>query len=497
MAGKKRSLRIRIGILYTLLALINIIFFSVMIFENQNDLLLANFKYQTESIVKDFQAEIRDLKISPAEDDNFRRLAGSLSAHELAYFIVFDEQGQIWHRRPDGPPAPDNVNEETLQRSREIQHEELLYSRYSLELNEEDFSVQLLMPLATTGGQAAFLQLSMSIATIKDRLFQIYLQIGLAVVWGIIFHVLFAIFVFQVIFRRVTILRQASDRMSGGELEARAEWKRSGSDDELDELGDAFNTMAGSIEDQVNTITRLNSEIQEELKIGKDVQEIFLSEIDMFADFKLTLFYRPLREVSGDVYKFYNFRGERKGLFFADASGHGVSAALITTITIMSLDEILRRQVKPAGVLNHLNQALAQRLDTSFFATGVFLLFNPDGSMQYTNAGHNPMYHMPAGSTESAQLGKMGPPLGLMEEFEYPNETLQMGHGDKLVIYSDGLVETQSAGEEQFGEARLLNLLSSHAQADPVELHSVLEKEFTDFAAHYKDDVTFIILEIP
>lgn len=494
-----RSLKVTIGLLYTVLAVINIVFFSVMMFENQSDLLVNTFKYQSSSLVNEVLNNLEGLRIGPQKDNDYKALESKLNQYQIKYFLIFDKDAKILHQF-DGKDtkAPAIVDKKIMQKIGELAAEESVFqSRYSMELNERDYSIDLLMPVKAKESGKLFLFTPLNIRSMQKRLNDMWFQIGLSIGWGVVFHILFAIYLFRVIFRRISILKDTSDQMSSGDLSVRALWKQSKSDDELDELGVAFNSMAENIEDKVNTISNLNQEIQKELKIGKEVQELFLGNLAIYKDYKIDLFYKPLREVSGDVYKFYELPNGFRALFFADASGHGVSAALITTITLMSLDEILRDTMKPGEVLSQLNDMLAVRLDTSYFATGVFFLMEPDGKISFTNAGHNPVLCVRPSNKEIWQLDKMGPPMGLMEEFSYPTSELEVKSKDKVLIYSDGLVETPDKSGEQYELDRVNKMLLDNIDEENPIISQKLSTEFTDFAFHYKDDVTFILLEIP
>ncbi len=540
---RRRSLSVQIGLLYILLALINITFFSVVILENQTDLLLVNFKYQAESIVKTvLDDDLQEIEFSPDKEDlSYRTLVNSLKSYDVQSFRVFTAEGDLWYAydaeggaaasaKPPGesnsddespaepdapadadadaqaddaasaaPTEPGKIDEELRRKTVEFTTEESLFrSRYVIDLNEDDFSLDFLMPLKSKTEDRVFLNASLSVNTIRERLNYLYYQVALAVVWGVIFHVAFALFVYRVIFRRVGFLKEASDGMASGALETRADWKRGKSPDELDELGDAFNSMASNIENQVQTITNLNNQIQNELEIGQEVQELFLGDLDVIKEFKPSLYYRPLRKVSGDVYQFYKFRNGYKGVFFADASGHGVSAALVTTITILSLQEALKSKVRPSEVMARLSDLMAVRLDTSFFATAAFMLFDSEGSTYITNAGHNdPIFLSARGDQVITEISSHGPPLGFMEDMSYKMNKINTRSGDKIFVYTDGLVETTNAEKEQYGLERLHGHLLGHWQEENQSVADLVEREFTDFAVNYIDDVSFLMLEIP
>lgn len=493
----KSSLRVQIGLLYTLLAFINIIFFSVMIFSNQRDLLILNFRYQADNLVKAVQEKLQRAKIPKEENDAFGEFVDALKATDVKRFVIFDDKGLIWHSVPDKTQQGKEVDQDLKRKSMELTADLTLYrSSYLKQINEQDFTVSFLLPLEGEKSQILFLSTSLSLESIRDSLRGIYIQIAIAVVWGIIFHVLFAIFVFNLIFRRVAVLTDASNDMASGNLHARAEWKRK-RHDELDDLGVAFNSMAASIEEKVDTISKLNEEIQTELRIGKEVQKQFIRGTQELTRYRGAIYYRPMREVSGDIYGMFPFEKNFAGFFFADASGHGVSAALITTITVQSLENALKKSMTPRKIVSTLNNSLAQRFESSYFATGVFMLFSPDGTVFITNAGHLPVQCLRPSTGELIEINKMGPPMGLMEDFEYRMKRLSTKPGDRFLIYSDGLMETNNAAGEQFGLERIQQIFKEHSHSPTDVLLNDLVTQFEAHAADYRDDVSAIVLEVP
>lgn len=492
-----RSLRWQIGILYTILAIVNIIFFSVMIFENQSDLLLINFRYQSENLVKDVVSRVETLKFSREKDESFKKMTDVLRLNKITDFTIFDIEGKIWHRLPDAPRPDERVSVELKRKAVDLTSSSSIFNtRYSLDFNENDFTVNFVLPLKAADGTDVFFTTKLSVNAIRDRLRVLYYQIAIAVLWGVIFHILFAIFLFRVIFTRVGKLKETSNKMAAGDLTARALWNNRRSD-ELDDLGSAFNVMAEKIEETVETISRLNDEIQHELKIGKEVQELFMPSSAKLKDFHLTTFLRPMREVSGDVFNVFAFNDRYRGIFFADASGHGVSAALITTITLMSLDEIIRKTIKPREILTKLNAILSERLQSSFFATSVFFVIDNDGTTYFSNAGHNPPLAIRPSTGEVITIDKCGPPLGLMEDFEYPGKYINTKSQDRIFIYSDGLIETKNAAGEQFGIERVQSLLVDNAALPDSEKMILLKDTLAAFAIDYRDDVSALLVEIP
>lgn len=499
-----KSLRLQIGILYSFLALVNILFFSVMIFENQTELLVKNFKFQSENFVNAVLKDLQSEKIPKNNEPILKKLNERLKLQEIFQFKIFDINGSIWYNE-NGIVNGDIIEEDIKKKAKEISDTSSVFaSKYKLELNKDDFSIKFLIPLAADPEKDGpiFLSTQLSIKNMQERLTKLYYQIAIAFVWGLVSHILFGLYINRVIFTRVSVLKEATDKMATGDLKSRAVWKFN-REDELDVLGQAFNGMAGKIEETIQTISTLNEEINKELKIGREVQEMFLPANKKLKALKVATSYRPMREVSGDIYHFYKFpagkmnKKEYQGIFFADASGHGVSAALVTTVLIMSLENIIGRSIHPGYIIQKLGDIIGNRFQSSFFATAVFFLIADDGEILCSNAGHNAPICFRPSTGEIFYFKSVGPPLGMVDEFDYKVIKMAAKPGDKLLIYSDGLVESPGKNEEQFSEKRVLDIIEANMNIPNKDLLELLAEELDKFAIDYRDDVSMILVEIP
>ncbi|MCT8332498.1 SpoIIE family protein phosphatase [Leptospira sp. 85282-16] len=494
------SLRFKIGLFYSLLALLNIIFFTVMIFENQSDLLLKNFQFQSENLANTILADIQTIGLTGARDENFEVFRKTLKLYEINKFTIFDSNGKTVLSEPESGPDKKVITESVLKKTKEVSSDKegnLFKARYSLDLNESDFTVDFLLPIRLSNNEEVFLYTHFNISSIQDRLKQLYIQVGYAVLWGVVFHIIFAILVYRAIFKRVGSLEIASKDMATGNLKSRVNWEFK-SNDELDSLGKSFNLMAEEIQNKVTTITRLNDEINQELQIGKEVQELFLPSVKKFKKFNIGKLYRPMREVSGDLYQYFQFPDNNfYGFFLADASGHGVSAALVTVVMAMSLQSIMKENHSAIQAINQLGEVIANRLQASFFATGVFVVFEEPGVVKFVNAGHNAPFIVRPSTKEITYVDSSGPPLGMGDDIQYSLESFPVLPGDKIVLYTDGVVETPIKegglfGLERFTEVVLNNVHLSNSEIVEKAMALLEEKH-----EEYKDDVTMIVLDVP
>lgn len=127
-----RSLRLQIGILYSFLALVNILFFSVMIFENQTELLVKNFKYQSENFVTSVMTDLNSKKISKADETNLKSLKENLFYLEIFQFRIFDKNGEIWYNEK-GIVTGQIIEEDLVKKGKEISDTTSVFSsKYNL-----------------------------------------------------------------------------------------------------------------------------------------------------------------------------------------------------------------------------------------------------------------------------------------------------------------------------------------------------------------------------
>lgn len=499
-----KSLRVQIGLLYSLLAFVNIVFFSVMIFENQSDLLVNSFQLQSENLANRLLTELEMLQIDGDDVRNQTKLIDRLKLYDVNALRILDASGVVILQSPRDALESDFSIKATIEELQSelgrVESKSIFQSRYRLELNEENFSILLSLPFVDNKNQDYILQLVVYLSGIQDRLDQIYIFMAIATSWGIIFHVLFAIFLYRAIFRRLEILKETSEKLYSGDLTARALWSYK-KNDELDGLGITFNSMADKIEETVNTVTRLNYEINQELLIGREVQGIFLPKIKDFSKFSVGTYYRPLRMVSGDIYLFYKIESDKEishCFFLADASGHGISAALVTVMISMFLESILYLTSEPSQVIYQLSDLMASRLQSSFFATAVFAKIDSNNRLTICNAGHNAPILYKSISGQFVEIESSGPPLGMLEDPGYITVEESFSQDDKLFVYSDGLVETLDHLGLQFGFNRVKDHLknSFSIQMSNQDTINSLQKDLEEHSSEFKDDVTMFLLGI-
>jgi sigma-B regulation protein RsbU (phosphoserine phosphatase) len=116
--------------------------------------------------------------------------------------------------------------------------------------------------------------------------------------------------------------------------------------------------------------------------------------------------------------------------------------------------------------------------------------------MSYTNAGHNPPIVIRADATV-LRLETGGAVLGVLPDWKYLQDQIQLTPGDRLVLFTDGLIEAQNSNGHEFGEDRLLDLLRNYRELSAQDLQKKLIEAIKSFSSgDFSDDVTFVIMSV-
>ena len=177
-------------------------------------------------------------------------------------------------------------------------------------------------------------------------------------------------------------------------------------------------------------------------------------------DFELFASMKTAKEVGGDFYDFYMLDEDTLGFLIADVSGKGIPAAMFMMTGKTIIKSLAENKLPPADVFTIANEKLCEGNDAELFITAwMGYLDLKSGVVHVANAGHNPPVLIRDGKAEYVIL-KPGLMLTGMDGTVYKDQTLKLQKGDILYLYTDGVTEAMDADENQYGEDRLLSLLS-------------------------------------
>jgi sigma-B regulation protein RsbU (phosphoserine phosphatase) len=207
--------------------------------------------------------------------------------------------------------------------------------------------------------------------------------------------------------------------------------------------------------------------IERELDIARTIQKSILpEEVPQVAGLEIAVRHEPMTAVAGDFYDFVRIDERRFGVLVADVSGHGVPAALIASMLKMAFATHSSDAADPAQLLAKLNGAMCGKF-SAHFVTAVYAVIDMErGTITYSGAAHPPILLGRNGSTQ--ELAENGLMLGAFPFAQYANASVPLGAGDRLLLYTDGLVEASNARQEEFGAERLRSTLDGGSAAQIV-----------------------------
>jgi phosphoserine phosphatase RsbU/P len=235
---------------------------------------------------------------------------------------------------------------------------------------------------------------------------------------------------------------------------------------------------------------------RDEIEVARKVQRALLpKEPPRLAGWSFWLYTRPANDVGGDLVD-HQFLGEDTvAVSLGDVAGKGLGAALL----MAKLQATLRALAPETGELGALGSRLGAILHRDGLDNRYATLFHARlaadrGTIRYLNAGHNPAYAIRGGSLEP--LPASATPLGMLPDTDYAEGRVELAPGEMLVVYSDGLVEATTLAGEEFGEARLQEILSGFSAGTPADLGQTVLAEAERFTQGEppRDDLSLMIL---
>ena len=274
------------------------------------------------------------------------------------------------------------------------------------------------------------------------------------------------------------------------------------------DLDDLSLTIEKAIE-QIRYIKTMQQEhsqlesIKGDLAIAREIQQAILPRIfppfpENAEQLDIAALMNAAKDVGGDFYDFFRIDDQRIGFVVADVSGKGVPAAIFMAVSRTLIRATGVRGVSPAECISYSNGLLAQESANYMFVTVFYGIYNiATGQVTYTNAGHNPPYLMKADGTILQLPFSSDLVVGAIDDFKYSEETLQLEHGDTLLLYTDGVTEAINSGDEEFGEQRLQAVLAQLTSNSSQDIIERIKACVSDFAgeAEQSDDITLLAIK--
>jgi sigma-B regulation protein RsbU (phosphoserine phosphatase) len=235
---------------------------------------------------------------------------------------------------------------------------------------------------------------------------------------------------------------------------------------------------------------------EREIAEARAIQEGFLpKEIPQLAGYEIASAWQSARVVGGDYFDVLPFEHGSVGICIADVAGKGMPAALLMSNLQAAVRGLASADISPADLCTRLNLLLCRNMANDRFITFFYAqLDGESGALRYVNAGHNPPVVMHRDGTHE-RLTEGGIVLGAFPNQSFQSGAVKLVSGDRLVLYTDGVTEAANADDEEFGDARLIEVLSEHRGASAQRLQTQILESAAQFCANrWQDDATLLIL---
>jgi len=259
-----------------------------------------------------------------------------------------------------------------------------------------------------------------------------------------------------------------------------------------------------NVRKRTEELSKRNQNLEKDLVLARRIQEKILPTFP--EDSFLSSFYKPMEEVGGDFFEKIEFRDSSKvGIFIGDVSGHGVSAAFVTSMLKMSLLQSGERKNSPRELMSFLNDSLGSYIHHHFL-TAFYGIYSKDTQkLLYSNAGHLAPYLISSTGIQELESGT-SPGLGMFPndqliamQTEYQENEIELPPGSKIFLFTDGIVEVESKDDllDFFPKEEIQKILVQSQDRAPRE---ILLRVYGSLVHHrgkesFRDDLCMLLLD--
>jgi len=255
------------------------------------------------------------------------------------------------------------------------------------------------------------------------------------------------------------------------------------------------------LRDAHETVAQQLSVMNSELEMARQVQlSILPSEIPELSGLEIAARYLPMRSVAGDFYDFLVVDDKHLGILIADVSGHGLPSALIASMLQSSLAWQSPHASDPGEVLSGLNRAINGKFERHFVTAAYLFVDLENGTWKYAGAAHPPMLLWQPKLGRATEYVENGLMLGPFSNASYSSVNFPMEQGDRVVLFTDGVVEAKNSSGREFGVERVRQILESKHDLRPGRFVDALLYGLSGWSEHalgssQSDDITLLVID--
>ena len=278
--------------------------------------------------------------------------------------------------------------------------------------------------------------------------------------------------------------------------------------------GERVIKLEKDLAEQNRHLSKAYSVIRKDLEAAGKIQASLLPKSAAnILNIQFDWMFLPSAFVAGDIFNYFRLDETHVGFYLLDVAGHGIPAALlsVTLSKVLSPLDINNSPLKhfvpdpphyeitsPAMVVKDLNSRFQADDDIMQYFTMVYGVINvKNGQTTITQAGHpNPILVKKEG--ETTMVGSGGFPVGMLPDIDYDEFEVSLNKGDRLILYSDGIIECMNSENKQFSVERFIDLLNRYSNLPEHELIQKTEQALLQWKGNndFEDDVTLLAIEV-
>ncbi|HYO83988.1 MAG TPA: GAF domain-containing protein [Bryobacteraceae bacterium] len=240
------------------------------------------------------------------------------------------------------------------------------------------------------------------------------------------------------------------------------------------------------------------SRMEQDLMAARRVQSILLPrDAPDIEGLEIATGWRPAREVSGDLYDFFEYGQNEAVIAFGDSSGKGAAAALYGALVGGLLRTLTPRIRTPSQLMQRLNEVLLERRVDAQYVTLLLMMWNPSNKI-FTVSNAGGLLPLVCRDGERKKIIAEGVPLGLLDGREYDEVEFASQSGDTILLYSDGIADQLNPEDKDYGPSRLFRALKANCQRTPQELVHAVFADIDDYRQDtaLSDDQSLIAIKV-
>ncbi len=239
--------------------------------------------------------------------------------------------------------------------------------------------------------------------------------------------------------------------------------------------------MRRQLEKQNDELEAWRGNLERDLEAARLTQQSLIPQNPpSLSGWEIAAVYRPVIQVGGDIYGWLRMRDGRTLFWIADATGHGASAALMTTLAKLLFHHGTTEHNSPREIMEAVNKDFRTIFGARSFMTAMCVALDPEtGRASVVGAGHPPLIvQRRDGATET--IRSSAPPLGLAEKSKFDETNIDLHQGDAFLLYTDGLAGAEDGGTHRLAIERVVEMLPKDPGSAQRLLAGTLEKTIPD-----------------